>query len=84
MAQAGIFMMNFKLKSSSNILSKKIKDNYHTEMILIFQTNRSGQTVQTQIRLFQLEQSDQGLHCLQFNFHLFDEIPYGFAFLFEF
>ena len=30
-----------------------------------FQTDRSGQTVQTQIRLLLEEQSDQDLHCLQ-------------------
>ena len=28
-----------------------------------------GQTVQTQIRLLLEEQSDQGLHCLQFPLH---------------
>ena len=33
-------------------------------MILNFWTDRSGQTVQTQIRLLLEEQSDQGLHCL--------------------
>ena len=44
-------------------------------MILIFQTDRSGQTVQTQIRLLLEKQSDQGLHCLLFHLHLFDEIP---------
>ena len=32
------------------------------EMILSFRTVRSGQTVQTQIRLLLEEQSDQGLH----------------------
>ena len=37
-----------------------------TVMILNFQTDRSGQTVQTQIRLLLEEQSDQGLHCLLF------------------
>ena len=31
-----------------------------------------GQTVQTQIRLLLEEQSDQGLHCLQFPLHLLD------------
>ena len=44
-----------------------LQDNYideHTLMILSFQTDRSGQTVQTQIRLLLEEQSDQGLHCL--------------------
>ena len=30
------------------------------------------------------EQSDQGLHCLLFHLHLFDEIPQGLASLFEF
>ena len=40
-----------------------------------FSTDRSGKTVQTQIRLLLEEQSDQGLHCLLFNLHLFDEIP---------
>ena len=39
-------------------------------MILSFRTDRSGQTVQTQIRLLLKEQSDQGLHCLQFPLHL--------------
>ena len=40
-------------------------------MTLSFQTDRSGQTVQTQIRLLLEEQSDQGLHCLLFHLHLF-------------
>ena len=53
-------------------------------MILSFQTYRSGQTVQTQIRLLLEEQSDQGIHCLLFHLHFFDEIPYGLASLFEF
>ena len=44
-------------------------------MIPNFRTNQPGQTVQTQIRLLLEEQSDQGLHCLLFNLHLFDEIP---------
>ena len=44
-------------------------------MIQSLQTDRSGQTVQTQIRLLLEEQSDQGLHCLLFHLHLFDEIP---------
>ena len=55
-----------------------------TVMILNFWTDRSGQTVQTQIRLLQEEQSDQGLHCLLYHLHLFGEIPYGLASLFEF
>ena len=48
-------------------------------MIVSFQTDRSGQTVQTQIRLLLEEKSDQGLHCLLFHLHLFDEIPKGLA-----
>ena len=41
-------------------------------MTLSFQTDRSGQTVQTQIRLLLEEQSDQGLHCLLFHWHCFE------------
>ena len=48
-------------------------------MIPSFGTYRSGQTVQTQIRLFLEEQSDQGLHCLPFHLHLFDKLPYDFV-----
>ena len=55
-----------------------------TLMILNFQTDRSGETVQTQIRLLLEEQSDQGLHFLLFHLHVFDKIPSGFASLFEF
>ena len=44
----------------------------HTIMFLSFRTDRSRQTVQTQLRLLLEEQSDQGLHCLQFLLHLLD------------
>ena len=44
-------------------------------MTLSFQTDRSGQTVQTQIRLLLEEQSDQGFHCLLFHLHHFDKMP---------
>ena len=40
---------------------------YITVITLSIPTDRSGQTVQTQIRLFLEEQSDQGLHCLLFH-----------------
>ena len=40
-------------------------------MILSFQTDRPGQTVQTQIRLLQ---SDPRLHCLQFPLHHLDAL----------
>ena len=55
-----------------------------TVMILSFRTDRSGQTVQTQIRLLLEEQSDQGLHCLLFHLLLFEEIRKGLAFFLEF
>ena len=41
---------------------------------LSFRTDRSGQAVQTQIRLLLEEQSDQGLYCLLFHLHHFDKI----------
>ena len=53
-------------------------------MILSFRTFKSGQIVHTQIRLLLEEQSDQGLHCLLSNLHLFDNIPSSLASLFEF
>ena len=51
----------------------------NTVMTLRFQTNSSGQTVQTQIRLLLEEQSDQGLHWLLFNLHHFDKIHFRFG-----
>ena len=56
----------------------------HTIMTLRLRTDRSGQTVQTQIRLLLEEQSDQGLHCLLFHLHLLDKIPKGLASFLEF
>ena len=46
-------------------------------MTLSFQTDRSGQTVRTQIRLLQEEQSDQGFHCVLFRSHFLDKIFYA-------
>ena len=57
---------------------------YSTVMTISFQTDRPGQTVQTQIRLLLQEQSDQGLHCLQFPLHLLDALHYGKAILLNF
>ena len=51
----------------------------YTIMTQSFWTVRSGQTVQTQIRLLLKEQSDQGLHCLLFHLHHFDKIPFSFG-----
>ena len=53
-------------------------------MNLNFLTDSSGQTVQTQIRLLLEEQSDQGLHHLLFDLHIFDKTHSGLASLFEF
>ena len=58
--------------------------NLYTVMAISFWTDRSEQTVHTQIRLLLEEQSDQGFHCLLFLFHGFDVIPSGLASLFEF
>ena len=52
-----------------------LNDMLTTVMTPSFQTDRSGQTVQTQIRLLLEEPSDQGLHCLLFHLHLFGETP---------
>ena len=57
---------------------------YRNYLILNFPTDRSGQTVQTQIKLLLEEQSDQALHCLLFHLHVFDKIPSGLASMFEF
>ena len=45
-----------------------------TVIILNIGTDRSEQTVQTQIRLLLMEQSDQGLLCLLFSLHLLNTI----------
>ena len=52
-------------------------------MILSFRTDMHGQTVHTQIKLLLEEQSDQGLHCLQFHLHQLEALLYGKA-LFKF
>ena len=53
-------------------------------MIRSFRTDRSGQTVQTQIRLLLEEQSDKGLHCLQFRLHLLGASLFSKVILFKF
>ena len=55
--------------------SLNIKGKYDiviTIKVLNIGTDRSEQTVQTQIRLLLKEQSDQGIHCLPFHLHVFD------------
>ena len=46
----------------------------YTVIILNIGTGKSEQTVQTQIRLLLMEQSDQGLLCLLFCLHLLNTI----------
>ena len=41
-----------------------------------YETDMSGQTVQSQIRLLLQEQSDQGSHCLPFHLHLLEVLLY--------
>ena len=53
-------------------------------MILSFWTDSSWQTVQYQIRQFLEEQSDQGLHWLQFRLYLLDALLYGKTIVFKF
>ena len=56
----------------------------YTIKILNGMTDRSEQTVQTQIRLLLKEQSDQGLHCLPFHLHLLDVLLHCKTKLFHF
>ena len=53
-------------------------------MTLSFRTDRSGQTVQTQIRLLLEEQSDQGLHYLQYCLNPLDALLDGKTSFFKF
>ena len=55
-----------------------------TVIILNIGTDRSEQTVQTQIRLLLMEQSDQGLLCLLFCLHLLNTILHCKIQLFQF
>ena len=64
-------------KGSCQLLAKEPA--LSTVIFLSFRTDRSEQTVQTQIRLLLEEQSDQGLHCLPFRLHRLDSLPYGRA-----
>ena len=48
----------------------------YTVIILNIGTERSEQTMETQIRLLLMEQSDQGLLCLLFCLHLLNTIQH--------
>ena len=78
-----LFTVKCTQRSLAKIMKSKLdgwSHQMHTEqrqctvMFLCFWTDRSGQTVQTQIRLLLQEQSDQGLHFLQFRLHLLDAL----------
>ena len=77
-----VLSKKFYFKGKNNIVMEGImmlrasKQVLSTVMILSFRTDRSGQTVQTQIRLLLEEQSDQGLHCLPFCLHRLDALLY--------
>ena len=70
-----------------NMLTLRNKNNYSliliTVIILNIGTDRSEQTVQTQIRLLLMEQSDQGLLCLLFCLHLLNTILHCKIHLFQ-
>ena len=67
------FKMQVELNTILYTTTVSKMDNQHIVIFLSFWTDRSGQTVQTQIRLLE-EQSDQGLQCLQFPLHLLDAL----------
>ena len=67
-----VFIFHFHLFLAPPQSDKNFKD--ITVMILNIGTDMSEQTVQTQIRLLLMEQSDQGLLCLLFCLHLLNTI----------
>ena len=71
----GGFTHNQSLLQSNKLKSRLNTKFWCTVMNLSFWTDRSGQTVQIQIRLLLEEQSDQGLRCSVFYLHHFDKIP---------
>ena len=74
------FTLKYENKHDQTVCSPQAgprKHNYltaNTVIILNIGTDRSEQTVQTQIRLLLMEQSDQGLLCLLFCLHLLNII----------
>ena len=86
LAIKGEVIMSEPLEEAYNaILSQKVPQKWKVRMlysvlqIYCNDTDRSGQIVQTQIRLLLEEQSDQGLHCLPFLLHCLDSLLYGRA-----
>ena len=66
--------INHRIDNLSYMGPKSFLFSYVTVIILNIGTDRSEQTVQTQIRLLHEEQSDQGLLCLLFCLHLLSTI----------
>ena len=60
--------------SSKAVFQFKNQLNRKSVSILCIGTDRSEQTVQTQIGLLHKEQSDNGLHCSPFHLHYFGHI----------
>ena len=73
----GFHKTNLSVQYNGTNTSQKIASScvIITIMTLSFRTDRSGQTMQTHIRLLPEKQSDQGLHCLLFHLHHFDQNP---------
>ena len=71
-------LSSWKEAGSLGLKQKSLKGGvspvWATVIILNIGTDRSEQTVQTQIRLLLMEQSDQGLLCLLFCLHLLNTI----------
>ena len=57
------------LSNAFGLVLEAEESNRNCVIILNIGTDRSEQTVQTQIRLLLMEQSDQGLLCLLFCLH---------------
>ena len=68
--------LDLKQTCSRHSFHAQPKSLFHTVMTLSFRTDKSAQTVQTQIGLLLEKQSDQGLHCLLLHLHHFDKIPF--------
>ena len=70
---------NYRFSQHQIVTKNLLHRELITVIFLSFRTDRSGQTVQTQIRLLLEEQSDQGLHCLPFRLHRLDSWLYDRA-----
>ena len=78
------FQQSKQLNDPNFFASVSLQLKSTTVMILSFRTNRSGQTVQTQIRLLLEEQCDQGLPCFDSIYIFLTKYPKIRHLLFEF